>query len=199
MKLAVLASGSGTNLASMIAHDVPIGLVLADKECRALEIAAEAGIPTELIDRREWGYHKGVGDGWDRQGFTEQVAATLKRHGIDVVAMAGFFTVLHRVIFDDYAGRILNIHPALLPDFKGEFAVRDTLAAGVKETGSTVHIATEVLDDATYILGQVTVPVEPGDDVDRLWERIKVEERELYPRVLHDILNGTIDLERLTS
>ena len=165
-KIAVLASGSGTILASIIAHNVPLSLVLADKPCLALEIASEAGIPTKLVNRRDYGYQPSIGEAWDRQGFTTQVSDQLSHSGIDVIAMAGFFTVLHPVIFDCFRHRILNIHPALLPAFKGEFAVRDTLAAGVKETGSTVHIATEILDDESFILGQIKVPVLDGDDID---------------------------------
>jgi phosphoribosylglycinamide formyltransferase-1 len=198
-KIAVLASGSGTVLASIIAHEVPLSLVLADRPCKALEIASDAGIPTELIHRRDFGYRRDVGEGWDRAGFTQTVTETLLRSEIDIVAMAGFFTILHNVIFNDYEGKVLNIHPALLPAFKGEFAVRDALAAGVKETGSTVHIATGVLDDERYILGQARVPVLPGDNVDTLWERIKIEERELYPRVLLDILSGRINLDRVAG
>lgn len=197
VQLAVLASGSGTILASIIEQKVPLSLVLADKPCKALEIAAAGGIPTELINRRDFGYLPGIGENWDRKGFTLTVTGKLRDHAIDVVAMAGFFTVLHDDIFSDFPGWILNIHPALLPAFKGEFAVRDTLAAGVKETGSTVHIASEILDDERFILDQVKVPVLDGDDVDTLWERIKVQERILYPRVLGDILNGTINLEKV--
>lgn len=193
-QVAVMASGSGTILASILEHQVPVALVLADKECRAIEIAKEAGVPTELVDRRSFGYKPGVGEGWDRRGFTEAVRDVLVQCDIDVVAMAGFFTVLHEVFFERFAGRILNIHPSLLPAFKGEFAVRDTLAAGANETGSTVHIATERLDDERFILAQVKVPVIPGDDVETLWERIKVQERELYPAVLIDILSGKIKL-----
>ena len=179
-KLAVLASGSGTILASILDHNIPVELVLADKPCKALEIATDAHVSTALVSRRGFGYRPGIGNQWDRNGFTAQIAAVLIQHKIEVVAMAGFMTVLHPVIFQSYGGRILNIHPALLPAFKGEFAVRDALAAGVKETGSTVHIATEKLDDETYILGQVKVPVVPGDSVDSLWERIKIEEGERF-------------------
>lgn len=196
-KLAVLASGSGTILSSIIAHGVPLSLVLADKPCKAMDIAAAAGIPAVLINRRDFGYQPGIGEGWDREGFTLIVSSTLLKYDIDVVAMAGFFTILHDVIFIDFSRRIVNIHPALLPAFKGEFAVRDALAAAVKETGSTVHIATELLDDERFILGQVRVPVLEGDDVDTLWERIKVQERELYPQVLGDILNGKINLDQV--
>lgn len=196
-RIAVLASGSGTILASIISHKIPVQLVLADKPCKALQIAEEAQIPTRLVSRRDYGYKAGVGDGWDRVGFTKDVAAVLLECEIEVVAMAGFFTVLDRCIFTHFQHRILNIHPSLLPLFKGEFAVRDTLAAGVSKTGSTVHIATEVLDDERYILSQVEVPVMADDDVDTLWERIKVQERELYPKVLRDIINGKINLDKL--
>ena len=101
--------------------------------------------------------------------------------------MAGFLTILHPMIFEHYSGRILNTHPSLLPSFKGAHAVRDTLAAGVPLTGPTIHVATEVLDDERHIIAQsATVPVLASDDVDTLWERVKVEERRLYPRVLWD-------------
>lgn len=196
-KLAVLASGSGTILTSIIDAGIPLGLVVADKPCRALEIASEAGIPYVLIKRRDFGYRPGIGNGWDREGFTQLVIEALDRREIDVVAMAGFFTILHNCIFAEFDGWILNIHPALLPAFKGEFAVRDALEAKVKETGSTVHIATEQLDDERFILGQVVVTVLEGDNVDILWERIKVQERILYPRVLWEILNGTINLNQM--
>lgn len=194
IRIAVLASGAGTTLKSIIRHEVPLELVLADRYCPAQDIAAADQVPTELVDRTKFGYAPGVGEEWDRRGFTIAVVAVLKRYEIEVVAMAGFFTILHEVIFEDYEGRVLNIHPSLLPAHRGEFAVRDALAAGVSETGSTVHIATRVLDDHRYILRQVRVAVRPDDDVDALWERIKKQERTLYPRVLQDILLGDIDL-----
>ncbi len=131
-KIAVLASGSGSILQAMIAKGVPIELVLADKPCTALEIAETAGIPNVMIDRRRFGYRPGIGEDWDREGFTSLVGETLVKRDIDLVAMAGFFTILHVIIFTVFARRILNIHPAILPDFPGEFAVRDTLTAGRK-------------------------------------------------------------------
>lgn len=197
-KIAIMASASGTILDAIIEAGVPIGLVLADKECKGIEIAQDAHIPNMVVSRNTYGYHKGVGDDWDREGFTLAVAASLKAADIDVVAMVGFFTILHPIFFNDFAGHILNIHPALLPLHPGEFAVRDTLAAGDAETGSTIHIATEVLDDATYIVAQsAPVLVLRYDDVGSLWERIKVEERKLYPQVLKDIISGAIDLDTI--
>jgi len=199
MKIAVLASGSGTILRSIMEHKIPIELVLADKECQALRIASEAANPIELIDRREFGYKPDIGEDWDREGFTRTVVQMLIMYDIDIVAMAGFGTIMHPVILETYQKRVLNIHPALLPDFKGEHAVRDALAAGVAMTGTTIHIATEEVDDATYILAQAKVPVLDGDDEKTLHERIKVQERELYPRVLRDILDGTINLDEVEA
>ena len=192
----MLASGTGSILGSIIEHGPPVALVVTDRSCPALDVAGAAGIPTTTIDRREYGYRAGAGEAWDRRGFTSAVCAALAAGDIDVVAMAGFLTILHPMIFEHYSGRILNTHPSLLPSFKGAHAVRDTLAAGVPLTGPTIHVATEVLDDERHIIAQSpTVPVLASDDVDTLWERVKVEERRLYPRVLWDIVNGKIDLE----
>jgi len=196
--IAALASGSGTVLAAIIERGPPLALVATDRPCPAIEVAEAAGVPAIMINRRDFGYRAGIGEGWDRRGFTRAVSDVLEEYETDVVAMAGFFTILHEVIFERYEGRILNTHPALLPSFKGAHAVRDTLASGVKTTGPTIHIATETPDDESCIIAQTRdVPVLATDDVDTLWERIKVEERRLYPRVLWDIVNGEIDLERL--
>jgi phosphoribosylglycinamide formyltransferase 1 len=111
------------------------------------------------------------------------VLAALGRHEIDVVAMAGFNTVLAPHIFDVYGGRILNTHPALLPSFKGHYAVRDALAFGAKVTGCTVHIATPEVDEGK-ILAQQAVPVLPNDTEDSLHERIKEVERSLYLKTI---------------
>jgi phosphoribosylglycinamide formyltransferase 1 len=198
LTIAVLASGSGTVLASIISRGPPVAVVVTDRPCPAIEVAEAAGVPAIMIDRRDFGYRAGIGEAWDRRGFTRAVTDVLDSYHADVVAMAGFFTILHEVIFGRYEGRILNTHPALLPMFKGAHAVRDTLASGVKTTGPTIHIATEMPDDESRIIAQARgVPVLATDDVDTLWERIKVEERRLYPRVLWDIAGGEIDLEGL--
>lgn len=198
--LAVLASGRGSVLASIIEHGPPVTVLVTDRPCPATDVAAAAGVPAVMVSRRDFGYRQGIGEHWDRRGFTAAVADVLDRHGIGLVAMAGFFTVLHEVIFERYRGRILNTHPAPLPAFRGAHAVRDTLAAGMTATGPTIHVATEILDDERCIIAQSrVVPVLAGDDVDALWERIKAEERRLYPRVLRDIAAGAIDLDRLAS
>jgi len=201
MKISVWVSGTGSILATMIARGVPIELVLADRPCKGLDIAKAAGIPSLLVDRTldKFGYKKDVGENWDRKGFTEALMALCADYKIELIAMAGFMTILHPVIFTRYKGRILNIHPSLLPQFKGERAVRDALNERVETTGTTIHIATDSLDDERYIVAQEKVPVFAGDNEDSLWERIKVVERNLYSIVLQDIISGALDLDDVIS
>lgn len=194
-RIAVLASGSGSILNAILQEALPVSLVLTDRPCTAAEIAINAGVPTDIIKRTAFGYRKDSGDNWNRRAFTEAVHESLVNNRINIVAMAGFFTILHPMIFEDFGGKILNIHPSLLPAFKGASAVRDALAAGVQVTGTTIHLATETLDDHRYIIAQVKVAVHSTDTVESLWERIKVHERLLYPALLRQILEGTIRLE----
>lgn len=177
----MLASGTGTILTALLDADLPIAVVVADRECRALGIAAEAGVVAELVPRRSFG------SAFDRLEYTHLVLDALQRHHVDLVAMAGFGTVLEKPLFDAFPGRVLNTHPALLPAFPGWHAVEEALAAGVRVTGCTVHVAT--LDvDAGPILAQEAVPVLPGDTVQTLHERIKEVERRLYPTTLKEFL-----------
>lgn len=185
MRIGVLASGSGTILEAIIADGLPVRLVLVDRSCRALEVAAAAGIPAVLVDRAAFG---GFGPEFDRHAYTEAVTEALRGAAIDVVAMAGFGTVLAEPIHEAFPGRILNTHPALLPAFPGWHAVRDALAAGVGETGTTVHIATVAMD-AGPVLSQAAVPVLPGDTEASLHERIKEVERTLYPATIRSFVD----------
>jgi phosphoribosylglycinamide formyltransferase 1 len=156
---------------------LPVTTVLSDRPCAALDMARRHGAADELVDRRAYG---GFGPDFDRPGFTASVAATLVAHQVDLVAMAGFGTVLAQAVHTAFPDRILNTHPALLPAFPGWHGVRDALAAGVDETGCTVHLATLEMD-AGPILAQQVVPVLAGDTEETLHERIKVAERSLYP------------------
>jgi phosphoribosylglycinamide formyltransferase-1 len=156
---------------------LPVTTVLSDRPCAGLALARAHGAAGELIDRSGYG---GFGPDFDRVAYTATVTATLVAHQVDLVAMAGFGTVLTQTVHDAFPGRILNTHPALLPAFPGWHGVRDALAAGVSETGCTVHLATLEMD-AGPILAQQVVPVLPGDTEDSLHERIKVAERALYP------------------
>jgi phosphoribosylglycinamide formyltransferase-1 len=177
VRLAVLVSGSGTILGAMFEAGLPVSTVLADRPCAGLELAARHGAAAELVDRKLYG---GFGADFDREGFTATVAATLVAHQVDLVAMAGFGTVMTEAVHRAFPNRILNTHPALLPAFPGWHGVREALAAGVAETGCTVHLATLEMD-AGPILAQEAVPVQPGDTEESLHERIKAVERVLYP------------------
>jgi phosphoribosylglycinamide formyltransferase 1 len=156
---------------------IPVTTVLSDRPCAGLELARARGATAELIDRHGYG---GFGPDFDRAAYTATVAATLVAEQVDLVAMAGFGTVLSQAVHDAFPGLILNTHPALLPAFPGWHGVRDALEAGVSETGCTVHLATLEMD-AGPILAQQVVPVFPGDTEETLHERIKVAERSLYP------------------
>ena len=161
----------------MVEASLPVCVVLSDRPCAALGLAEQNGIATELVDRAVYG---GFGPDFDREAFTSTVAATLVAHQVDLVAMAGFGTVMTGAVHQAFPDRILNTHPALLPAFPGWHGVRDALAAGVSESGCTVHLATVEMD-AGPILAQEAVPVLPGDTEESLHERIKVVERRLYP------------------
>jgi len=184
VRVGVLVSGTGTILEALLADDVPVVLVAADRGCRALEVAASAGIRTALVDRHQYG---GFAPGFDRRGYTNALVDVLRDAQLDLVVMAGFGTVVAQSMHDAYAGRILNTHPALLPAFPGWHAVEEALAAGVTVTGCTVHIATIDMD-AGPVLAQEEVPVVPGDTAATLHERIKEVERRLYPATIRRVL-----------
>jgi phosphoribosylglycinamide formyltransferase 1 len=179
-QIAVLASGSGTLLHAILGEGLTVSVVVADRPCRALDIAADHGVPAELVERTEWG------PSFDRAAYGERLVKVLRAHRTDLVAMAGFGTVVP-ALPAAFPGRVLNTHPALLPAFKGWHAVRDALALGVKVTGTTVHVATDQVDDGP-ILAQEAVPVLPGDTEATLHERIKQVERRLYPATIRQFI-----------
>ena len=183
MRLAVLVSGSGTLFEAVVAAGVPVAVVLADRPCRGLDVAVAAGIPTELVERTDFG------PSFDRLAYTERVVKALLAHDVDLVALAGYMTILSPAMLETFPGRVVNTHPSLLPSFKGAHAVHDALAAGVKVTGCTVHVATAEVD-AGPILAQEAVPVLSGDDEATLHERIKVVERRLYPATIKELLHS---------
>ena len=195
MKLAVLVSGSGTILEAIVATGLDVGLVLSDRPCRALVVAEEAGCETILVDRASFG---GFGPSFDRESYTDAVTAALSSANIDLVAMAGFGTVLGQSVHEAFAGRILNTHPALLPSFPGWHGVEDALAAGVTVTGCTIHLATVEMD-AGPILAQVEVPIEDDDTASSLHERIKAVERVLYPATIAAALRALDDGQPLET
>lgn len=183
MRLAVLASGTGTLLEAILEAGLPVEVVVLDRPCRAEEVAAAAGVEAVVVERTEFG------EAFDRDAYTDEVVAVLAPHDVDLVVMAGYGTILGASMHDAYPGRILNTHPALLPAFKGWHAVRAALDAGVKVTGCTVHVATVEVDDGP-ILAQEAVEVLDDDDEASLHERIKVVERRLYVDTIRRVLES---------
>jgi phosphoribosylglycinamide formyltransferase-1 len=177
VRIGVLASGSGTNLEAILAAGLTAAVVVVDRPCGATDIAAAHGVPSEVVARMP-----------DRIEFTHRVVDALERHGVGVVVMAGFMTILEKPIFDAFPGRVLNTHPSLLPAFKGAHAVEEALAAGVKVTGCTIHIATLEVDSGP-IVAQEAVPVLEGDTVESLHERIKAVEHRLYPETIRRFIS----------
>lgn len=170
----------------MLEAELAVALVVADRKCRGITVAQRAGVPHLLLERTDFGAR------FDRDGYSAELAQALTSAEVDLVAMAGFGTILGTPMFDAFAGRIINTHPALLPAFPGWHAVRDALACGVKVTGCTIHVATPIVDDGP-IIAQEAVPVLPDDDESSLHERIKAVERRLYVDALTEILaRGTL-------
>jgi len=183
MRLAVLVSGTGTILDAMADAGLPVSFVVADRPCRAIEVAEGHGIPASVVERDSFG------DDFDRTAYTEKLTAELEAADIDLIAMAGFGTILEQPIYERFAGRILNTHPSLLPAFPGWRAVDEALAHGVHVTGCTVHYA-ELEVNSGPILAQETVPVLSDDDVASLHERIKAVERRLYIDTIRRLLEA---------
>jgi phosphoribosylglycinamide formyltransferase-1 len=186
VRLCVLVSGSGTILEAMIENGLDVALVASDRPCRGLDVARSSGIEALLVDRADFG---GFSPQFDRTGYSVALANELATRDIDLVAMAGFGTIMTGEFHAAYPGRVLNTHPSLLPQFKGWHAVRQAIEAGVRETGCTVHVATEELD-AGPILAQQRVAVLASDDEATLHERIKEVERTLYPRVVRGVVDA---------
>lgn len=187
VRIGVLASGSGTILEAMVDRALPVVAVVVDRPCGAVDVAARAGITATVVERDDFG------PGFDRVAYSKQIVDALHEAEVDLVAMAGFGTILAEPVFDAFPGRILNTHPALLPSFPGWHGVADALAFGVKVTGCTVHVATLEVD-AGPIVAQEAVTVLPDDTVESLHERIKAVERRLYPDTVAAVVAGDLTL-----
>lgn len=181
MHIGVLASGGGSILKAILDSGIPLNVVVVDRPCPATEIAEQANVPAVLVERLSFG------PSFDRLAYTDQVIDALRQHDVDLVVMAGFMTILDKPIFDAWPGKIVNTHPALLPAFRGAHAVEAAIAAGVKVSGCTVHIATHEVD-AGPILAQEAVSVLPDDTVEMLHERIKEVERRIYPATIKELI-----------
>ncbi len=179
--IAVLASGSGTVFQAIVDAGLPVTVLVVDRPCVAVDRAVAAGVRVEIVERTTYG------PAFEREAYTREVVSVLAGHRPDLVAMAGFGTILAAPVHDAFPGRIVNTHPSLLPAFKGWHAVRDALGYGVKVTGCTVHLAGLDVDTGP-ILAQEAVPVLADDTETTLHERIKAVEHRLYPAVLWELV-----------
>jgi phosphoribosylglycinamide formyltransferase 1 len=171
----VLVSGEGTNLQALIDADLPIAAVASNKAgARALERAAVAGIPARTFTLDAYA---------SRERRDEEMAAWLTLRGVDFVVLAGYMHLLTTPFLDAFAGRIVNVHPSLLPAFPGARAIDDALAAGVDTTGVTIHYVDAGLDTGA-VIRQEPVAVEPRDT---LVERIHEIEHRLLPEVVREL------------
>ncbi len=185
-RIAVLASGRGSNLQALLhafGPDEPLGqvvLVISNRaSAPALEKARSAGVEALHVPYR------------DGSAFEVDAARALERAAIDLVCLAGFMRILSPAFVRRYRGRLLNIHPSLLPAFRGLHAQRQALEAGVHESGCTVHFVDEGVDTGGVIV-QRRVPVLAGDSEDTLAERIRAEEHRAYPEAARAVLTGRV-------
>ncbi len=192
LKLGVLISGRGSNMAALIGATAEPGfpaeivLVIANRaDAGGLETAREAGIATAVIDHKAFS---------GREPFEAAMDAALEAAGVELVCLAGFMRLLTAGFVERRVGRMINIHPSLLPAFKGLHVQRQALAAGVRIAGCTVHFVTPDMDSGP-ILVQAAVPVLPGDDEDSLAARILKAEHRCYPHAVRLIAEGRVRLE----
>ena len=189
-RVAILISGGGSNMVSLVDsmtgdHPARPAVVLANSaDAGGLQKAAERGIATEVVDHTDF---KG-----DREAFETALISVLEPYGADILCLAGFMRILTPLFIDAFKGRMLNIHPSLLPKYRGLHTHARALAAGESEAGCTVHEVTPELDDGP-ILGQARVPIRPDDTPDTLAARVLTQEHKLYPAVLRRFAKGTRD------
>jgi phosphoribosylglycinamide formyltransferase 1 len=180
-KIGVMASGSGTNFEA-IARSIADGklnarisvLVYNNPDAKVRSRAEKWGIPAILLDHRQ--YKK-------REDLDRAIIEVFKANGIDLVVMAGWMRIITQVLLDAFPDRVINIHPSLLPSFKGIRAIEQALAAGVKITGCTVHFASLEVDSGGIIM-QAAVPILPDDTLETLHERIQVQEHIILPQAI---------------
>jgi len=191
-RVAVLISGRGSNLAALLRAarhpDYPAEIVLvisSNPDATGLKIAAAAGVTTAVIDHRP--YRR------DRAGHETAIAAALDAARVELICLAGYMRLFTPAIVQKYKGRMLNIHPSLLPAFPGLDTHARALAAGVKLHGCTVHLVTDKTDDGP-ILAQAAVPVLPGDTENTLADRVLAQEHVIYARALASFASGEASL-----
>jgi phosphoribosylglycinamide formyltransferase-1 len=189
-RTAILISGRGTNMAALIAaarddtYPAEIALVLSNRpDAAGLCLARDAGIEAHAIDHRPFGA--------DRAAHETAIHAALTSAGIEIVCLAGYLRLLTPLMVDAWRGRMLNIHPSLLPAFPGLHTHARAIAAGVKLHGCTVHLVTRQMDEGP-ILAQAAVPVLDGDTEDTLAGRVLIQEHVIYPAALAAVASGRV-------
>jgi phosphoribosylglycinamide formyltransferase-1 len=186
--IVILISGRGSNMEALLDARLParIAAVISNNpQARGLGTAQSRGIATAVVDHRAFP---------DRTAFDAALAAEIDRHRPDLVVLAGFMRILTEPFIARYRGRLINIHPSLLPTFTGLDTHRRALAAGVQIHGCTVHfVAPEV--DSGPIIAQAAVPVLPGDTEEQLAARVLAEEHRIYPQAVRWFIEGKLKLE----
>lgn len=197
ISLAILISGRGSNMESILKavkkHKIPAkpAVVISNKpDAKGLKIAQKLGVPVEMIDSQ------GIkGSSWD---YDKKIVAALEKHGINpkncLVCLAGFMRILSPEFVNHYKGRIMNIHPALLPSFPGLHAQRQAIQAGVKFSGCTVHFVDDCVDTGPIIL-QSVVNVKENDTEESLSKRILAKEHRIYPQAVKLFCEGKIKIK----
>jgi phosphoribosylglycinamide formyltransferase-1 len=186
-KIVILISGRGSNMEAILAAGLParvVAVISNNPDARGLAAAASRGLTAVVVDHREYP---------DRTGFDTALAGELDRHAPDLVVLAGFMRILTARFVARYPGRLVNIHPSLLPAFPGLHTHRRALETGVRIHGCTVHFVTPAVDNGP-IIAQAAVPVAPDDTEERLAARVLAEEHRLYPQAIRWICEGRIAL-----
>lgn len=191
LELGVLVSGSGSNLEAILAAiasgrlDARCRLVLSNRPgVLALERARAAGVPSVVVDHKSY---------QSREAFEERVVQELREHGVEWLALAGFMRVLSPLLLEAFPGRVVNVHPSLLPAFPGVNAQRQAHDYGVKLAGCTVHFVDTTVDSGP-IIAQAAVPVLAVDSAEDVRRRILEQEHLLFPQVLQWIAQGRVQL-----
>ncbi len=181
--LVILISGRGSNMEAILQAGLPAryGAVISNESgARGLAVAERHGVPTAVVEHRKFS---------DRAAFDAALGAEIDRHRPDLVVLAGFMRILTDAFVARYPGRLVNIHPSLLPAFPGLDTHRRALEAGVRIHGCTVHFVTSTVDSGP-IIAQTAVPVLPGDTEERLAQRVLAEEHRIYPQAIQWICDG---------
>ena len=186
MSVVLLISGRGSNMQAILDAGIPVSAVISNRaDAAGLALAAARGVATGVVEHRAYA---------TREAFDAALAAAVDRHQPRLVALAGFMRVLTPGFVARYAGRLVNIHPSLLPEFPGLDTHARALAAGAKRHGCTVHFVTEQLDHGP-VIAQASVPVLPGDTEQSLAARVLEQEHRIYPQALRWFLDGALVIE----